>query len=41
MQTMQGQNFSKMLELNALPAGNYFLHIQLEQGLILRKIVKN
>jgi glucose/arabinose dehydrogenase len=40
MQTFQGQNLTKTLELGALPPGNYYLHIQLESGSFVRKIVK-
>jgi hypothetical protein len=40
MQTFQGQSLTKTLELGALPPGNYYLHVQLESGSFIRKIVK-
>lgn len=40
MQTAQGQTLNKTLELGGLPAGNYYLHVELESGSMVRKIVK-
>jgi hypothetical protein len=39
-QTQDAQTFTKTLELNALPAGTYLLHVRLEEGNFVRKIVK-
>jgi hypothetical protein len=39
-QTHDAQTLSKLLELNGLPAGTYLLHIRLEEGSFVRKIVK-
>lgn len=40
MQTHQSQSVTKTLDLHNLPAGTYFLHVQLESGRFVRKVVK-
>lgn len=39
-QSVQLQNWNKNLELGALPAGTYFLHMDIEGELLVRKIIK-
>lgn len=39
-QTLQADRVNKRLDLSALPAGTYFLHVQLDSGKFNRKIVK-
>lgn len=41
LQTQQTQRLNKMLELKDLPRGTYFLHVELETGSFIRRIVKN
>ncbi|MEZ4920449.1 MAG: PQQ-dependent sugar dehydrogenase [Saprospiraceae bacterium] len=40
-QSVQGKSITKTIDLHALPAGSYFLHIQTSEGRIVRTIVKN
>jgi hypothetical protein len=41
LQTKQGASFNVPIDLHVLPAGPYFLKIQLESGVISRTIVKH
>jgi glucose/arabinose dehydrogenase len=41
LQTHQTQRLNKTLELKDLPRGAYFLHVELENGSFVRRIVKN
>lgn len=40
-QTHQGQRLEQQIDLRFLPAGNYYLTVQLESGMIGRRVVKN
>jgi len=40
MQTHQSQSITKTFDLRVLPAGTYFLHVQMESGSFVRKVVK-
>jgi glucose/arabinose dehydrogenase len=39
-ETVTGQNIRKTIWLNDLPTGTYYLNIQLEQGILVRKLIK-
>ena len=40
-QTHQGQRLEQQIDLRFLPAGSYYLTVQLESGLVGRRVVKN
>jgi hypothetical protein len=39
-ETVTGKNIQKVLQLNTLPTGTYYVNIQLEQGKLVRKLIK-
>ncbi|MEI6410546.1 MAG: PQQ-dependent sugar dehydrogenase [Bacteroidota bacterium] len=41
LQTQQTQRLNKPIELKELPKGAYFLHVELENGSFVRRVVKN
>jgi hypothetical protein len=39
-ETHQGQRLNKKIDLQHLPAGTYFLTVQMESGSFVRRVVK-